>query len=219
MEQAEPPLFSTEDIVNPSVEISIQRDAVNKLPLGRYDGPIKLIDNATDLDLALNELGRESVLGFDTESRPVFRRGQSFSPALLQLAGAEQVWIFQLKLLEDLSELFAILSDPMITKAGVAIRDDIKKLNELNEFKPGGFVEISDLTQKFGIVNTGLRNLSALFLKFRISKGAQVSNWARRDLTNAQIRYAATDAWVSRELYLKVLAMSLPVADQDPLAS
>lgn len=219
MDKAVSPLFSTDDIVDPSVEITVHREAVNQLPLGRYQGPIDLIDNPADLDTALEALRNETVLGFDTESRPVFKRGQSSAPSLLQLAGTERVWLFQLKQFDDLTPLFAILSEPRIVKAGVAIRDDIRKLNDLHAFVPGGFVEISDFTQKAGIVNTGLRNLVALFLRFRISKGAQVSNWARRELSSAQIRYAATDAWVSRELYLKLVKMNLVGPEFNSLAS
>jgi ribonuclease D len=211
MDKVESPLFSTEDILNPTVEITVQRDAVNQLPLGRYQGPIEVISRAETLPAALQALRQETVLGFDTESRPVFRRGQSSAPALLQLAGAERVWLFQLKNLEQLDDLFALLADPAILKVGVAIRDDIRKLRELHPFTAGGFIEISDFTQKAGIVNTGLRNLAALFLRFRISKGAQVSNWARPDLSSSQIRYAATDAWVSRELYLRLVKMGLVV--------
>lgn len=219
MEKAATPLFNNEDILNPSVEITIQKEAVNQLPLGRYQGRIELIDDTQKLDAALEALSHETILGFDTESRPVFRRGQSSAPSLLQLAGSDRVWLFQLKLIGDLGELFDVLADPNVLKTGVAIRDDIRKLNELHEFTAGGFVEISDLTQKTRIVNTGLRNLAALFLGFRISKGAQVSNWARKDLTPAQIRYAATDAWVSRELYLKLIDLDLVTEDRTTLAS
>ncbi|MFP4282288.1 MAG: 3'-5' exonuclease [Opitutales bacterium] len=212
MDKAEAPLFTPEELVDPKVEITVPRGTVNQLPLGRYEGPIELISDVAALPSALERLRREPLLGFDTESRPVFRRGQSSLPALLQLAGKDMVWLFQLQQLEPLDDLFAVLADPHILKVGVAIRDDIKKLAELHPFEPAGFAEISDFTQKAGIVNTGLRSLTALFLQFRISKGAQVSNWARKELSSSQVRYAATDAWVSRELYLKLVSMDLATA-------
>ncbi|MCD8483345.1 MAG: 3'-5' exonuclease domain-containing protein 2 [Verrucomicrobia bacterium] len=184
-----------------SQEISISKQEVNELPLQRYEGKIVLVaDDAVMLE-AVAELEREDFLGFDTESRPTFRRGQNFPPSLLQLAGSQCVYLFQLQALTDLEPLFALLSSETPVKAGVAIRDDIKKLQEVREFEPGGFVEIADISQKLGLVNTGLRSLAGLLLGFRISKGAQVSNWAKRNLTPAQIHYAATDAWVSRMLY------------------
>jgi ribonuclease D len=155
----------------------------------------------------------ETLLGFDTESRPSFRRGDNHPVALLQLAGAERVYLFQLQLLDNLDPILALLADPAIRKAGVAIRDDIRKLQELGGFAPGNFVEISDLSRQLEITNTGLRNLCAIFLGIRVSKGAQVTNWARPDLTSAQTSYAATDAWVSRLLYLKFAGMGLPVEE------
>jgi ribonuclease D len=201
--------FNNSDLVDPKVEISIPKESVNDYPLGRYEGPIDLIASDEALLTAVEELRSEPILGFDTESRPVFRRGQSYPPALLQLAGKEKVWLFQLQLFSQLEGLYSVLADPAIIKAGVAIRDDIKKLQEIHPFEAGGFVEIADFTQKAGIVNTGLRNLTAIFLNFRISKGAQVSNWARKELTQAQIRYAATDAWVSRQLYCRLMELGL----------
>lgn len=201
--------FSESELVNPKFEISLPKGSVNEFPLQRYEGVIDLVNSAATLEAAQAEMARETILGFDTETRPVFRRGQSYPPALLQLAGADKVWLFQLQLLPDPGPLFAILSSPDVVKAGVAIRDDIKKLQEILSFQPGGFVELSDSTRKAGVVNTGLRNLCALFLRYRISKGAQVSNWAKPNLTPAQITYAATDAWVSRELYLRLAELGL----------
>lgn len=201
--------FKHSDLVDPSVEISIPKESVNDYPLMRYEGPIELVAGESALTSALEEIRRERVLGFDTESRPVFRRGQSYPPSLLQLAGEEKVWLFQLQSFEALDALYACLADSAIVKAGVAIRDDIKKLQEIRPFEPAGFIEISDFTQRAGVVNTGLRNLTAIFLNFRISKGAQVSNWARKELTTAQIKYAATDAWVSRRLYCRLHELGL----------
>lgn len=189
---------------------TISKDELNRLPLSRYEGEVGLIADVATARQALDTLGREAILGFDTESRPTFKKGQKYPVALLQLAGAETVYLFQLASLTDVyPEITALLENPAIIKAGVAIRDDIKKLQELHDFQPGGFVEIADISQQAGIVNTGLRALVGLFLGFRISKGAQVSNWSRRNLTEAQITYAATDAWVSRELYLKMQASGL----------
>lgn len=209
MQTDEPKSFSPEELADPTVEVKISRDAVNQLPIRRYEGAIELVNDEQSLEKALQELKNERLLGFDTESRPVFRRGDSSKPSLLQLAGADKVWLFQLQNFPDLEPLFSVLADPDKIKTGIAIRDDIKKLKELHHFTAGGFFELADVTQKARIVNTGLRKLVALFLGFRISKGAQVSNWARSDLSKAQINYAATDAWVSRELYVKIEAFGL----------
>jgi ribonuclease D len=195
----------------PTFPTTIAREQVNALPLARYEGPITVVTKPREVSAAVEYLRDETLLGFDTESRPSFRRGDNHPVALLQLAGAERVYLFQLQLLENLDPILALLADPSIRKAGVAIRDDIRKLQELGDFVPGNFVEISDLSRRLDITNTGLRNLCAIFLGFRVSKGAQVTNWARPDLTAAQTSYAATDAWVSRLLYLKFAGMGLPV--------
>jgi ribonuclease D len=181
--------------------IKITKEEINALPLKSYEGRVTIVDNDDKLKTALRNLRKEKVLGFDTESRPSFKKGQNYPVSLIQLGGAHEVWLFQFHKFTSKDELWKVLADRKVIKAGVAIQDDIKKLQELLEFKPGGFVEIADLTQKAGILNTGLRSLAGLLLNFRISKRAQVSNWARSALSEAQVQYAATDAWVSRELY------------------
>jgi len=192
---------------------TIAKEQINSLPLARYEGPIEVVSHPRDALDAVEYLRHETVLGFDTESRPSFRRGDDHPVALLQLAGSERVFLFQLHQLEDLHPLYGLLADPSVRKVGVAIRDDIKKLQDLCPFTPANFVEISDLGRRLEVTHTGLRSLSAIFLGFRVSKGAQVTNWARPDLTGPQITYAATDAWVSRLLYLKIASHGMPIEE------
>jgi len=187
-----------------SFPTTISKEVINELPLSRYDGPIVLVKTPGEMHVAVSELKKEKILGFDTETRPSFRPGKSYPPALLQLGGAEKVYLFQLQKLEDLSPVLEVLSDPDIIKVGVAIRDDVRKLRELRDFFPAGFVELAEITHKADIVNTGLRSLAGIFLGVRISKGAQVSNWSRDNLTDAQTVYAATDAWISREIFMRL---------------
>jgi ribonuclease D len=206
-----------EAIMSPSVKIT--KEEVNALPLKAYEGPVTIVDNDQKLSAALKELKRETVLGFDTESRPAFKKGQNYPASLIQLGGERNIWLFQIQTFSNLDPLWRLLANRRIVKAGVAIADDIKKLQDLHAFKPGGFVEIADLTQQAGILNTGLRSLAGLLLGFRISKRAQVSNWAKSDLSEAQIQYAATDAWVSRELYLHMRRLGDRVMDLPKAAS
>jgi len=192
-----------------SFPTTITKEVINDLPLSRYDGPIVLVSTPGEMNVAVAELRKEKILGFDTETRPSFRRGKSYPPALLQLGGADKVYLFQLLKLENLTPVLDILADPGIVKVGVAIRDDVRKLRESQDFKPAGFVELADITHKLEIVNTGLRSLAGIFLGVRISKGAQVSNWSRDHLTEAQTVYAATDAWISREVYMRLRELGL----------
>lgn len=182
----------------------ISKEDINALPIYRYEGPIHLINRDDQVDAALESLRSEPIIGFDTETRPVFKRGQSYPTSLIQMANSKEVFLFQLNELDKLTGIKTILSDPDLKKVGVALRDDFVKLRELENFTEQGVVDIAHMAQKVGIVNTGLRSLAAIMLNQRISKSVQVSNWAKKELTQAQITYAATDAWVSREIYLKL---------------
>ena len=157
-----------------------------------------------DYQLAIDELLNESVLGFDTETKPSFKKGEKYLPSLVQLAGEHAVYIFQLRHLRHYAPLSVILSDPFIAKVGVAVHDDIKKLQELIHFIPAGFVDLSDVTAKVGLGIMGIRTLAAHFLECRVSKGARCSNWASDILRSKQVEYAATDAWVPRVAYLRI---------------
>lgn len=193
---------------------SVSKAFVNELPLARYEGPIYLVRTAEELAAAVEDLSHEALIGFDTETRPSFQRGTNYPVSLIQMAGSQGVYLFQLAHLKDLTALNRILSAPGILKACVAVRDDVRKLQASHAFEPAGFVEIGDVAHRAGITQTGLRSLCAIVLSVRISKGAQVSNWARPELNHAQIVYAATDAWVSRLLYKKLL--ELPPSSATP---
>ena len=184
--------------------ISISKEKINTLPIFKYGGRIHVIRHDAQVAAAVKELRREHVLGFDIETRPAFRKGESYPPALVQLAGASVVYVFQLLSLRDLKWFHEIFSNAGIVKAGVSLAHDIKKLRERQEFQAAGFVELSELSDRAGIQNNGLRGLAAILLGIRISKGAQRSNWSRPDLSREQIVYAATDAYICREIYLRL---------------
>jgi ribonuclease D len=160
------------------------------------------------MSTALLALGSENVLGFDTETRPAFKKGESYSPSLVQLAASEGVYIFQLRHISSYGPLADILADKKILKAGISVDDDIRKLNNMVTFKPSGFVELASLAAKAGFKNMGLRGLAALLFGFRISKQTQCSRWDVSTLVHSQIAYAATDAWVCREIYFALLGIS-----------
>lgn len=184
--------------------IRIEKETIAALPLGEWTGKIVLVEDPKAVPAAVARLLMERVLGFDTETKPNFRPGGNNFPSLVQLAGSDIVYLFRLDDCGGVPGLFPLLRDPKILKVGVAVKDDVKNLKDRAPFKDAGFVEISDFTRKANIENTGLRALVAHFLGMRISKSAQVTNWAAKHLSPQQITYAATDAWVSRELYLKI---------------
>lgn len=180
------------------------KEQMRTLPVGKYPGPIHLIRKPEQIEPAVKELEEEAVLGFDTETRPTFRVGESYLPAVLQLVGAHAAYVFQLRHCRFSKALRRLLANPKIVKAGVAWDRDVHDLKKLAPFKAAGFVDVGELARQAGCNNHGLGGLAALLLNFRVSKNCQTSNWAQETLTRAQIKYAATDAWVGRELYHKL---------------
>ncbi len=179
----------------------MSKDQINTLPIHKWEGPIHLIHDDDDLPKAIARLKREKVLGFDTETKPVFRKGISHSPCIIQLAGEKEVTLFQLKRLKNLKPIAEILSNRDILKVGVGLVNDIDQLQPVLSFVPGGFVDLGEVARNANIQSRGLRSMAARFFGFRISKRAQCSNWENKQLKKFQIQYAATDAWVSREIY------------------
>jgi len=180
----------------------LDKETINQFPLIRFHGSVKVAENAKAFQRYASKLRKQRVLGFDIECKPNFKRGPNNPPALLQLATSDQAFLFRLFPVMKLGPLVEILENPEIIKTGVAVKDDLQNLNKIEELKPAGFEDLAQLAQSLKIEQTGLRNLTAIFFKQRLSKSAQLSNWQKRPLTPSQINYAATDAWISRELYL-----------------
>lgn len=192
--------------------ITVTKEMIMQRPLGYYKGPIKLVSSPSDILQAVNVLTQETLLGFDVESRPAFKKGESYPPSLIQLAGEKIVFIFQLHL-TNIEPFKALFENNNIKKVGVGINGDVRQLRKLGSFKASSFVEISNHTGCKSIHNKGLQALAAFLLDVQISKTkkVQLSNWANLNLTPIQITYAATDAWISREIYKK-LEQSSPIS-------
>jgi len=199
-----------EDTRSQLITKSITKEEINSLPLVRFEGPVHVVSPDADIPAVVAELKKHPVLGFDTETRPSFKKGVSYPPALVQFSSEDEAWILRLDgdapLHPALIELF---EDPSILKVGVALHDDIKHLQEVTDYNAQGFIDVASLAHDHGIKKRGLRNMTGIFLEFRLSKSAQLSNWAQDDLTQAQISYAATDAWVSLLLYNKFCELGL----------
>jgi ribonuclease D len=179
-----------------------------------------LIDHVSKADHACKILAREPILGFDTETKPSFTKGQSHRVSLLQLSTATDSYLFRLNKMGLVGGLLGILSNPHQLKIGIAIHDDIRHLKQLHPFRPEGFVELQDMVKQFGIENSGLSKLSGIILNFRISKSQQLTNWENEELTLPQQMYAATDAWAAYEIYLALKKVEMGNMDSSiPLAS
>jgi ribonuclease D len=186
----------------PGFDRRMSKDEINDCPIARWKGPVSVVRTKEELATAMRKLAGEALLGFDTETRPAYTKGESYLPALLQLASETDVFIFQFKHLGLAKPLRDILADHAIIKTGVSLDYDIRELKKMSHFQNAGFVDLGDIAKKEGIKNHGLRGLAATLLGVRIAKGAQTSNWAKDILTPHQIQYAATDAWIGRKLYL-----------------
>lgn len=185
--------------------LNLTNDQINELPILQYDGPVFVIKAQRQIAAAIATLEGETILGFDIETRPSFRKGESYPPALLQIAGATSVFIFQLIKIGLPRRVSKLLANPHIVKAGVALNNDVRQLRSIRDFDPAGFVELATMSNEVGITSNGLRGLAAAVLGRRISKKARTSNWAQSDLSPSQIAYAAVDAWASREIYCRLL--------------
>lgn len=190
---------------------NIDKNELSEYPLSGFQGDIVLVDSYKKLKQSIKVLKSGDMLGFDTETKPSFRKGKVNRVALMQLSNGRQAFIFRINIIGLPDELIDILSDKSIIKAGVAIHEDIKGLKSISDFQEQGFIELQDYVKDFGIMSSGLRKLAAIILGFRISKRQQISNWEASELTEAQLMYAATDAWVCYEIYKKLDKRSLGI--------
>ena len=95
--------------------------------------------------------------------------------------------------------------NPGIVKVGAAIHDDVRGLQKYAGFKPQNFVDLQNIVWEYGIRDKSVKKMAAIILGVKISKAQQLSNWEAETLSGSQLRYAATDAWVCREMYLRLL--------------
>jgi len=182
----------------------ISKEDIAAFPLNKYNGEIELITNRNNAEKAISEIKKCKIIGMDTESRPAFRRGVSYPVSLLQLATDKKVYLFRLLKTGVLPGILEILEDKDLIKIGIAPRDDMKDLAKSKQFYPQNIIDLNKFAEQNGFESIGAKKLSAMVLGIRISKAQQVSNWEAERLSAAQISYAATDAWICREIYLRL---------------
>jgi len=185
-------------------KLTISNEEINALPLGAFEGKTIIVSEDKKIIHAFDEIKEHEVVGFDTETKPVFVRGHQNKVALMQVALPDKVFLIRLKQTGITPHLVEFLESDTILKAGVALRDDIKALQKLRHYKPAGFIELANLSKEAGLQVESVKKLTALLLGFRISKSAQTSNWEAEVLQEKQISYAATDAWVCLQIYNKL---------------
>ena len=186
---------------------SISREELEKLEYASFPGKIQVIDSVgAEFNRAIAYLRSQKIIGFDTETRPCFGPNQPrYGVSLLQLSGPGKAYLFRLKSMGMHRRLCNLLSDRRIIKVGAAIHDDIRGLQKLNDFRADGFVDLQKIVAEYGIRDKSVKKMTAIILGFRISKTQQLSNWEAEELSESQCKYAATDAWVCREMYIKLM--------------
>lgn len=188
---------------------AISRDEIASLPIGRYEGDICVVRTPQDVERAREDLSRERFVGFDTETRPSFTKGNSHSPCLIQAATATTVYLFRLRQKSDFELPAALVGSPGTVKVGIGLADDIRALKVVHPLEGWNLLDLGLVAKRCGLGQTGLRNLAGLFLKVRIPKSTKTSNWAAPELSPAQICYAATDAWICRQLFLRFVDIGM----------
>ena len=188
-------------------QITISPEELDKLEGAAFRGQIHVISHpGVEFSRALAYLKKQAVIGFDTETKPVFSPGQhSNGVALLQLSGPDQAFLFRIKKLGMRKRICSILSNSNIIKVGAASLDDVRGLQRYREFEPRGFIDLQKIVWEWGIRDKSVKKMAGIILGVRISKSQQLSNWEAETLNEQQQKYAATDAWICREMYLKLL--------------
>jgi ribonuclease D len=184
---------------------NITGEELSGYDLSWFKGDIVVVDNVITFQQSFPRLLNSKILGFDTETRPSFRKWRKNKVSLIQLANNDVACLFRINKIGIPEELMDLLTNPNVIKAGVAIHDDIRFLSRVKKFSPSGFVDLQKFVKDYGIQSAGLKKLAAIILGFRISKQQQVTNWEADQLTEAQQIYAATDAWVCFQIYTKLI--------------
>ncbi len=186
---------------NELCKVSISKQELSALPVASYTGRIVLVDNEKDALKAINVLSRESILGFDTETKPSFKRGQSNNVALLQLSTHDTCYLFRINHIGLLDGIRSILENENILKVGVSIHDDFHNLHRLYNLNPGGFIDLQSYVKDYDIIDNSLSRIYAILFGKRISKGQRLTNWEANTLTAHQQEYASLDAYACIQIY------------------
>jgi len=184
-----------------SFQPTISKEEIRKLPLIVFQGTTHITDTPEKAAKAVEKLNREKLIGFDTETKPVFKKGITHKIALVQLSTETDAYLFRINKIGFPQSLISLLENENILKIGADINLDLRGLKKIKPFKPAGFIDIQTMAQAAGITDLSLRKLTAIILKQRLSKRQQLSNWEKEELTIGQQHYAATDACTCLRMY------------------
>jgi ribonuclease D len=182
----------------------IAREDLHSLSNVVFSGKIEVVSNLNEAEKAVKYLSEFELLGFDTETKPAFHKGQKHKIAILQLASDTNAYLFRLHATGIPDCLARLLENKAIKKIGAAVHDDIKGLQHIRRIKPDGFIDLQHIVHDYGIEDKSVQKIAAIVLNARVSKSQRLTNWENEQLTSLQQLYAATDAWVCREIYVQL---------------
>jgi ribonuclease D len=183
------------------VGLTISKEQVAELPLEIFDGKIIVVEHKSKVEKAVTDLMKYSKLGFDTETKPAFKRGQVHKVALMQLSTIDVCYLFRLNKIGYPDELDEIICNPNIKKIGLSLRDDFAAIRKRSEKKPQNFIDLQTFVDEYGIDDNSLQRIYAILFGKKISKNQRLSNWEASVLSEAQKNYAAMDAWACLRIY------------------
>ena len=182
--------------------VSISKEKLADLPPASFPGKICIIDKLEDVIPAVEQLRKADVIGFDTETRPSFKKGQSYKMALIQLSTVETCYLFRTNIIGLPQPLIDILEDPDLLKVGVSVHDDFHGLRRFTDINPESFIDLQNFVKQFKITDNSLSRLYGILFGQRISKAQRLTNWEAAELSDAQQAYAALDAFACIRIYL-----------------
>lgn len=180
---------------------TITKEEIALLPLEDYTSRIIVIDTEKDAEKAIQYLADFPSVGFDTETRPSFKKGQHFKIALMQFATDEVSFLFRLNRIGIPQVLEEFLANETVMKIGLSLRDDFGAMRKRTEIEPANFLDLQNYVGKFGIEDASLQKIYAILFGKKISKGQRLTNWEADVLSEPQKRYAALDAWACLKIY------------------
>jgi ribonuclease D len=199
-------------------QYTISKDEINDYELGSFDGDVVIVEDIQTAESVIKKLSFCTVLGFDTESKPSFRKGEHHPISLIQLSTENKAYLFRINKMEEKPDFSSIFSNTEIVKVGLGIKDELIELEKALQTECNYFIDLEKVANYHKFHQRGVRALAAFFLKIRISKSAQKSNWERNELTEQQQKYAATDAWVCLMIYNSMTEKNfLPLENEEDM--
>ncbi len=180
---------------------TITKEEISTLPVEEFAGRIIVIQTKAEADKAVEYLMKYNLVGFDTETRPSFKKGQYYKVSLIQISTDDTCFLFRLNYIGFPESLKQFVSSPEVTKIGLSLRDDFGALRKRSSVEPVNFIDLQSIVGSYGIDAASLQKIYAILFKKKISKGQRLSNWEADVLTEPQKKYAALDAWACLTIY------------------